>query len=132
MHRAANTHTTLRRARALGGLVWGGDFGTGYSSLSYLKRFPVHKLKVDQSFVRELHHNADDAAIVRAVITLAQSLNLRTVAEGVENEQQLAYLAGLHCDEYQGYHFSKPLPAAEFLSLLQAKQAACGLGGSGP
>ena len=130
MHRAEHAITTLRRLRDIGVLLSVDDFGTGYSSLSYLKRFPVHKLKVDQSFVRELHHNADDAAIVRAVITLAQSLNLRTVAEGVENEQQLAYLAGLHCDEYQGYHFSKPLPAAEFLSLLQAKQAAGGRGGA--
>jgi len=124
MHRAEHAITTLRRLRDIGVLLSVDDFGTGYSSLSYLKRFPVYTLKVDQSFVRELHHNADDAAIVRAVIALARSMNLRTVAEGVENEQQLAYLAGLGCDEYQGYHFSKPLPAAEFLSLLQAEQAA--------
>ncbi len=84
----------------------------------------MHKLKVDQSFVRELHQNADDAAIVRAVIALAESLNLKTIAEGVETEQQLYFLAGLHCDEYQGYHYSRPLPAAEFLALLRAEQAA--------
>src|SRR3970282_765709 len=80
--------------------------------------------KGDQSFVRELHKDADDAAIVRAVIALAKSLNLKTVAEGVETEQQLIFLAGLHCDEYQGYCQSKPLPAAEFLQLLLARSSA--------
>ena len=124
MHRPEQTIATLQQLDDIGVILSVDDFGTGYSSLSYLKRFPVHKLKVDQSFVRELHQNADDAAIVRAVIALAGSLNLKTIAEGVETGQQLSYLAGLGCDEYQGNHFSRPLPAAEFLSLLQAKQAA--------
>jgi len=123
MHRPEQTIATLKRLHDIGLILSVDDFGTGYSSLSYLKRFPVHKLKIDQSFVRELHKNADDAAIVRAVIALAASLNLKTVAEGVETEQQLIYLAGLHCDEYQGYYFSKPLPAAEFLELLNARSA---------
>jgi len=124
MYRADQAIATLQQLNEIGVELSVDDFGTGYSSLSYLKRFPVHKLKVDQSFVRELHKDADDAAIVRAVIALAKSLNLKTVAEGVETEQQLIFLAGLHCDEYQGYYFSKPLPAAEFLQLLLARSSA--------
>jgi len=118
MHGIEQSIATLQSLNDIGVTISIDDFGTGYSSLSYLKRFPVHKLKVDQSFVRELHQSADDAAIVRAVIALAQNLNLKTVAEGVETEQQLIFLAGLECDEYQGYYFSKPLPAAEFLRLM--------------
>ena len=124
MHRADQAIATLQQLNEIGVELSVDDFGTGYSSLSYLKRFPVHKLKVDQSFVRELHKDADDAAIVRAVVALAKSLNQKTVAEGVETEQQLIFLAGLHCDEYQGYYFSKPLPAADFLQLLHIRSAA--------
>ena len=120
MHRPEHAIATLRRLHDLGVKLSVDDFGTGYSSLSYLKRFPVHKLKIDQSFVRELHHNADDAAIVRAVIALARNLNLKTIAEGVETERQLSFLAGLNCDEYQGYYFSKPVAAKEFAHVLTA------------
>jgi EAL domain-containing protein (putative c-di-GMP-specific phosphodiesterase class I) len=85
------------------------DFGTGYSSLSYLRRFPVSKLKIDRSFIRDLGVNHEDAAITTAIISMAKSLNLRVVAEGVENEDQMAFLRARECDEVQGYYFSKPL-----------------------
>ncbi len=96
------------------------DFGTGYSSLSYLKHFPVDKLKIDQSFVRNMQAGDNDAAIIRAIVSLGQALSMTTIAEGVETDDQLAFLRSLACDEMQGFLFSKPLPAAEF-SILLAK-----------
>ncbi len=95
------------------------DFGTGYSSLSYLKHFPIDYLKIDQSFVRDITTNPDDAAITTAIINMAQGLNLRTIAEGVETAEQLTFLRLHSCDVVQGYYFSKPVPAAEFAEILR-------------
>jgi len=97
------------------------DFGTGYSSLSYLRKFPIDALKIDQSFVRQIANSADDTAIVNAIINMGHSLKLRVIAEGVETPDDLAFLKARHCDEAQGYHFSRPLPASQFAMLLEAR-----------
>jgi EAL domain-containing protein (putative c-di-GMP-specific phosphodiesterase class I) len=95
------------------------DFGTGYSSLAYLRRFPLQKLKIDQAFVRDIDTNAADATIVRSIVALADGLGLSTVAEGVETEAQLAALEGFAVRTYQGFFFSKALPAKDFERLLR-------------
>jgi len=94
------------------------DFGTGYSSLSYLKKFPVDTLKIDRSFIRDVHTDVDDAAISSAIIAMAHSLGLKVVAEGVENNEQLTFLKERHCNEVQGFYFSKPVPADQVTALL--------------
>jgi diguanylate cyclase (GGDEF)-like protein/PAS domain S-box-containing protein len=96
------------------------DFGTGYSSLSYMRRFPIDALKIDQSFVRDLATDADDASVVSAIIRMGKSLHMRVVAEGVETRKQKSFLAGRRCTEAQGYYFSPPLQAGEFTDLLVA------------
>jgi diguanylate cyclase (GGDEF)-like protein/PAS domain S-box-containing protein len=102
------------------------DFGTGYSSLAYLKRFPIDILKIDRSFVMECHRGDEAMAIPKAIISLGHSLGLRIVAEGVENAGQLEALAGQHCEEFQGYYFSRPVSSAEIRAALEGR---CILGG---
>jgi diguanylate cyclase (GGDEF)-like protein/PAS domain S-box-containing protein len=119
MHDAEKSSAVLRHLSDLGVQLSIDDFGTGYSSLAYLKRFPVQRLKIDQSFVRDLTTDPDDAGIVTAVIAMAKSLKLTVVAEGVETSEQLAFLSRLRCDEYQGYYFSRPVPAEELEHLLR-------------
>ncbi|HEY2630401.1 MAG TPA: EAL domain-containing protein, partial [Usitatibacter sp.] len=113
MQNAADAIVMLEQLHQMGVGLSIDDFGTGYSSLNYLKRFPIDKLKIDQSFVRDISSDSDDAAIVRAIIAMAHGLRLRVVAEGVENEGQLDYLRTLDNDEYQGFFYSKPLAASE-------------------
>ena len=114
----------MHRLTALGVQLMIDDFGTGYSSLSQLKRFPVSTLKIDASFVRDILADADDDAIVDAIITLAQKLGLRTVAEGVETQVQVDFLATRGCDKYQGYFFAKPCEADVFAKIMRERNGA--------
>lgn len=111
---------TVRRLKDLGVTLAIDDFGTGYSSLSYLKRFAVDRVKIDRSFIRDILADADDAAIVRAVIQMARSLRLDIVAEGVEEKRQATYLIAEGCYVAQGYHFGRPMPAMAFAELLRS------------
>ncbi len=111
--------TVLERLSRMGVIVSVDDFGTGYSSMSYLRRFPIDKLKIDRVFINEMVNRAEDASIVRAIVSLAHSLKLKVVAEGVETPAQLEFLQNCGCDEYQGFHFSRPLPAPKFADLLR-------------
>jgi len=119
MARAESTAAILRALREKGIRVAVDDFGTGYSSLSYLRKFPVDALKIDQSFVRQISKSNDDATIVTAVIAMARSLKLRVIAEGVETLKELEFLRARHCDEAQGYYFSRPVSAAQYAMLLR-------------
>ena len=116
--RTDEAREVLSRLRALGVRIAVDDFGTGYSSLAQLKRFPIDVLKIDQGFIRELAQKEDDRAISAAIIAMGHSLGMTVLAEGVETEEQLAFLRARGCDTYQGYLCSRPLPAADFAALL--------------
>ena len=116
----------LEQLSAMGVLVSVDDFGTGYSSMSYLRRLPIDKLKIDRVFINEIVSRPEDASIVRAIVSLAHSLRLKVVAEGVETPAQLDFLKAVGCDEYQGFHFSRPLPSHEFERVVREKAAQIG------
>jgi diguanylate cyclase len=123
MHNAPQAIVMLEQLHRMGVGLSIDDFGTGYSSLNYLKRFPIQKLKIDQSFIHDLSVDADDAAIVQAIMALAQGLRLGVVAEGVEREEQLTFLRGLGQGEYQGFLFSQAVPAAQVERRLIAERS---------
>jgi EAL domain-containing protein (putative c-di-GMP-specific phosphodiesterase class I) len=118
MHNTAAGTLILEQLKQMGVNLSIDDFGTGYSSLSYLKRFPIDELKIDQSFVRDVMIDPNDATIAKAIIALALELNLKVTAEGVETCEHIAFLRKHRCDQAQGFYFSKPLPSHEFGALL--------------
>ncbi len=120
MENVGETVRSLDELKDLGVRISVDDFGTGYSSLSYLKRFPVDTLKIDQSFVGNITNDPRDAAIVSSVVSLAHSLNLRVVAEGVETSAQADFLRRERCEAMQGFVFSRPLPPEAFEGLVRA------------
>jgi diguanylate cyclase (GGDEF)-like protein/PAS domain S-box-containing protein len=119
MKRAESVASVLQELRARGVQIAVDDFGTGYSSLSYLRKFPIDALKIDQSFIRQITATPDDATIVSAIISMGRSMNLRVIAEGVETQEELAFLQAHQCHEAQGYYFSKPVLPRQFAKLLE-------------
>jgi len=123
MHNREQAQEVLTQLSGMGIRLALDDFGTGYSSLSYLKKFPIHSIKIDRSFIQELDKEIDDFEIVRAIVSMGHSLGRHVVAEGVEREQQCATLLGLGCDEMQGYLLSPPLPPEKFAQFLIEREA---------
>jgi EAL domain-containing protein (putative c-di-GMP-specific phosphodiesterase class I) len=118
LHDATATALKLESIRELGVGVALDDFGTGYSSLAYLQKLPIDTLKIDRSFVKDIEHDHQDAVIVRTIVELAHTLGLMVVAEGVETENQLAFLHGLGCEQAQGFLFAHPMSAERLAGLL--------------
>jgi len=112
---------TLEHLQQLGVEISLDDFGTGYSSLSYLERLPINNVKIDKSFMEDIAVDGKKAALAQAIITMLKKLDLTITAEGVETEEQLNFIKEQRCDKYQGYLYSKPLPADEFEQLLKEK-----------
>ncbi len=110
---------TLHKLRAIGVELAIDDFGTGFSSMNYLKQFPVHRLKIDQSFMRGIENNVEDRSITKAIIKLGHSLGLKVIAEGVETEEQMEFLRIRHCQEAQGYLISRPIEAEELAEFIR-------------
>ncbi len=121
MHNREQAIQLMNGIRALGCWLSIDDFGTGYSSLAYLKRFPVNSVKIDRSFISDIPHGPNDSAIVQAIIAMAHTLGLEVIAEGVETEIQLQTLQKFGCDRYQGFYFSKAVPAPEFMALIESQ-----------
>jgi EAL domain-containing protein (putative c-di-GMP-specific phosphodiesterase class I) len=121
MNDVETTTSVLQAIRAIGVHLAVDDFGTGYSSLSYLQRFPIDVLKIDQSFVRQISSDPNDTALVRAIIDMGKNLKQRVIAEGIETQEQLAFLQARHCAEGQGYLFSAPLPPQQCADLIRAR-----------
>jgi EAL domain-containing protein (putative c-di-GMP-specific phosphodiesterase class I) len=120
---AGEAREAIDQIAALGFGIAIDDFGTGYSGLAYLKRLPIDTVKIDQSFVRDLTVDPDDAAIVTAIVAMARSLGVDVVAEGVETEEQVVELKRLGCMRAQGYLFARPMPASQVARLLRATEA---------
>lgn len=121
MHDIEHTIVLLKELSRRGIGIAIDDFGTGYSSLNYLKKLPIHRLKIDQSFIKDIASDPDDRAIIMAVTAMAHNMKLSVIAEGVETEEQLSFLSEAHCDEAQGYFLNKPLPAEKFAELIAAR-----------
>jgi EAL domain-containing protein (putative c-di-GMP-specific phosphodiesterase class I) len=119
MRNVDDTTENMKRFSAAGLKLAIDDFGTGYSSLGYLRQFPVDALKIDRSFVKDLHTSSDDAAICAAIIAMARELKLKVIAEGVETVEQLEFLRKHRCDQVQGYLISQPIPVTELEKLLR-------------
>jgi EAL domain-containing protein (putative c-di-GMP-specific phosphodiesterase class I) len=118
MHNAELMHGALLQLKQIGVALALDDFGTGYSSLSHLRRFPIDTIKIDKSFIADVPVSEETTSIVRALIVMARSLGVITVAEGIENAEQLRFLTSLSCQRLQGYYLGRPVPAAELEALL--------------